>query len=773
MSESEPLDLSFLLEALANGVKSVQTLPVKDDFEFQASLPEFSSSLNETQSVLLETLMEHLDYEGTMIQDPSLWEACVDACEELTLQIEANLSSDNSAVQNIRASSDKFSQMVSQMADMEKPQNIYHFWKTDNGRTVPFVPLIERKPHAVAAIDLEPREGHGLNTISRIGQGTSIPDDIQAPSVHHVHPYEPEILALQYTIEQLEARPQPPIKALEKLQATWVDSPLALKELSDKLKQSKVIAIDLEAHSYRSFAGMACLMQISLRNTESQVENYLIDTIVLKPFLQEHLLDPFVNPHIVKVLHGADSDVLWLQQHFGLYLVNMFDTRRACDELRLKRSSFAYLLQRYVGIVADKSYQMADWRTRPLSEALQHYATQDTAYLLDIYEHLKYDLERSAFTEVRKVLDVSKKVCLGRYGGQPFRPSGFQRLISNNRSGRTKRQWNQRQKDVLKALWDWRDAAARTCDESAIYICSNTALIRMAMACPTNVGALQNLFNPMPSIILQQAGTIVEYIRSVTAKPEPRLMSPVLGTQALYRQAGWMTQQEEEQDDSRRTLELNTANANFATSSGGMDLGTTPTNTEKDKVLPAVFGAVPIFGDKDADMQDDDDDDEEEEEQKLMEEEEDFPIPRSMREIYKISNRNRRLKKATSPERGPVVEQDELAKAEELLRQRGVNYFEEKKARTEDATADDLQFMQDIGWIPDKQAADVLMDQRYGRKPASAPEEVNPFFGGPVSRSRSARGGRKGRPGSSRQQERPKREEGRSHAYRSSAGSKR
>lgn len=35
-----------------------------------------------------------------------------------------------------------------------------------------------------------------------------------------------------------------------------------------------------------------------------------------------------------QVLHGADSDVLWLQRDFGLYLVNMFDTGQASRVLR-------------------------------------------------------------------------------------------------------------------------------------------------------------------------------------------------------------------------------------------------------------------------------------------------------------------------------------------------------------------------------------------------------------------------------------------------------
>lgn len=36
----------------------------------------------------------------------------------------------------------------------------------------------------------------------------------------------------------------------------------------------------------------------------------------------------------MKVLHGSDWDILWLQRDFGLYVVNMFDTGQAARALR-------------------------------------------------------------------------------------------------------------------------------------------------------------------------------------------------------------------------------------------------------------------------------------------------------------------------------------------------------------------------------------------------------------------------------------------------------
>jgi len=52
-----------------------------------------------------------------------------------------------------------------------------------------------------------------------------------------------------------------------------------------------------------------------------------------------------MNPGIVKILHGADYDVLWLQRDCGLYLINMFDTGLAARALGLSSASLAFALK--------------------------------------------------------------------------------------------------------------------------------------------------------------------------------------------------------------------------------------------------------------------------------------------------------------------------------------------------------------------------------------------------------------------------------------------
>jgi len=57
-----------------------------------------------------------------------------------------------------------------------------------------------------------------------------------------------------------------------------------------------------------------------------------MDTICLRDELEE-LNEVFTDPSIVKVFHGAESDIVWLQQDFNIYVVNLFDTFHASKVL--------------------------------------------------------------------------------------------------------------------------------------------------------------------------------------------------------------------------------------------------------------------------------------------------------------------------------------------------------------------------------------------------------------------------------------------------------
>jgi exosome complex exonuclease RRP6 len=43
-------------------------------------------------------------------------------------------------------------------------------------------------------------------------------------------------------------------------------------------------------------------------------------------------------------------------------------------------------------VIADKKYQLADWRMRPLTDEMLRYAREDTHYLLYIYDVIRQEL---------------------------------------------------------------------------------------------------------------------------------------------------------------------------------------------------------------------------------------------------------------------------------------------------------------------------------------------------------------------------------------------
>eukprot|EP00536_Pseudo-nitzschia_multiseries_P001241 jgi/Psemu1/180581/e_gw1.15.46.1 len=341
--------------------------------------------------------------------------------------------------------------------------------------------------------------------------------NVIAPSYHYRHPYLAELKSIDYPEWQLEAPLEKPSKIPKtdgpiSENATWIDTPEELTKLKLLLESEELglreIAIDLEAHSYRSFSGMICLIQISIKDGG----DFLIDPFPVWNQIHDAMAPTLANPNIVKVFHGADSDIAWLQRDFGLYVVNLFDTGRAARALRFPSAGFAYLLEHYVeGVEADKSHQLSDWRQRPLPSAMKEYATMDTHYLLDIYSAMKYDLARNKDTSIEKALEESRKVCTIRYTPEVFRPDGY-RSLTQRRGHKT--QLNARQDHVLRALWDWRDEMARENDESSAYVCTNTQLMRVAMACPVNLSTLQGLLQPMPPLLLRSSKDVLAIIQN-------------------------------------------------------------------------------------------------------------------------------------------------------------------------------------------------------------------------------------------------------------------
>ena len=264
--------------------------------------------------------------------DPMLWEACSDACDALLERVEVylnklndDMSATKSSLTNIlgrnfkEGGMSKIKRIISGLVDVKKPQIVYDFAnQVDNSRETPYIPRISSSLTVQVARPMVPIPGHGL-------ANSFIPDDIVAPHEHYDNPFKEDIEGFEYQSWQLEPPSEESIgkhgigrtlfseefseyidkrtNMLSMKGCAWIDSERDLITLVARLSQPmiKEIAIDLEAHSWRSFNGFTCLMQISVRPGTIDIENQSENKVNI---LLIFLFASFEETNVLTFLHS-------------------------------------------------------------------------------------------------------------------------------------------------------------------------------------------------------------------------------------------------------------------------------------------------------------------------------------------------------------------------------------------------------------------------------------------------------------------------------------
>ncbi|KAJ6639352.1 Exosome component 10 [Pseudolycoriella hygida] len=370
----------------------------------------------------------------------------------------------------------------------------------DNSNKTPFEPRLKYKPNSIKPLAVLPEYDQDGNI-----EG-------------YLHPYETELNKFEVPPSQLKSDTPLKSKRLEETPLMYVDTKQQLKQLMEtELVAVSELAVDLEHHSYRTFQGFTCLLQLSTRE-----KDFIIDTLSLRDEL--HILNEvFTDPKILKVFHGADSDVEWLQRDLSIYVVNMFDTHQAAKRLGLPRLSLAFLIKHYCDFELDKTFQLADWRMRPLPEELILYARLDTHYLLYVWDCMKRDLltlanERTNL--LQSVFQSSVNICNKRYIKPRIHSHSYMEFYR-----KTGRIFDNRQLFALSAIFEWRDKIARQEDESYAYVLPNHMMLTIAEALPREMQGVLACCNPIPPLVKQNLNLLHQFI--LKAREQPLIKAPV------------------------------------------------------------------------------------------------------------------------------------------------------------------------------------------------------------------------------------------------------
>ncbi|XP_068617220.1 exosome complex component 10 homolog isoform X2 [Battus philenor] len=340
----------------------------------------------------------------------------------------------------------------------------------------------------------------------------------QGEPIGYRHPYKVELKLYHPPAKFIEPDtdifpyPQP----LEKTPLTYITTEEQVDSLVKHLSEVDELAVDVEHHSYRTFQGITCLIQISTIKGD-----FVIDALAVREHIHKFNLS-FTDPRKVKILHGAKMDILWLQRDFGVYIVGLFDTYYAAQTLKLSNLSLKYLLKHYCEVEVDKRFQLADWRIRPLPEEMINYARSDTHYLLYIWRKMKSDLLKADGGQPQLLLSVfqqSKRVCGTTYNKQVVHENSHLDLYI-----RSKKSFNSRQMAALKLLYKWRDTHARELDESIIYLLPNHMMLSLAETLPREVQGVLAICTPLPSFVKQNVLELHKMLLSCRELPiEPQL----------------------------------------------------------------------------------------------------------------------------------------------------------------------------------------------------------------------------------------------------------
>jgi len=190
---------------------------------------------------------------------------------------------------------------------------------------------------------------------------------------------------------------------LDQASAEVIDTAEQLAALEARSSAWKAVGLDLEYFSFDEKRGVISLLQLS-----DGLQDYILDPFrcAVAGFMRRLMR----RRDCLKVLHGADSDLVWLQLDYSAFACNVFDTARAHRVVSKEPGlpSLARLLEHYLSISLDKVFQIADWRIRPLPPPMLKYAREDAHYLLQLYTLLRAQMDSD---HLRETASLCSKLC--------------------------------------------------------------------------------------------------------------------------------------------------------------------------------------------------------------------------------------------------------------------------------------------------------------------------------------------------------------------------
>ncbi|MBX9464786.1 MAG: ribonuclease D [Aquamicrobium sp.] len=250
-----------------------------------------------------------------------------------------------------------------------------------------------------------------------------------------------------------------------------------LEAAIDALGRSDFITIDTEFIRETTFWPELCLIQMAAPGITALVDP-LAPGIDLAPFFRL-----MADESTIKVFHAARQDIEIIY-HLGALIPHpVFDTQVAAMVCGFGDSvSYDQLVQKVTGTRLDKSSRFTDWRRRPLSDKQLEYALADVTWLIDVYHHLRDQLERE---DRAHWLNEEMEVLTARETYDPHPDDAWKRLKMRVRKPQ--------ELAVVQAVAAWREREARERNVPRGRVLKDDAIFEIAQQGPRDTTALGRL----------------------------------------------------------------------------------------------------------------------------------------------------------------------------------------------------------------------------------------------------------------------------------------
>jgi ribonuclease D len=256
-----------------------------------------------------------------------------------------------------------------------------------------------------------------------------------------------------------------------------IHHPKEIAPIAKKLSEATLIAFDTEFIRESTFYPKLEILQIATPD-----DAWLIDCQAISKKDMKPILDVFLDPKVLKIVHAAHGDQECLLSAYDILATPVFDTAVGASLCGLGDNiGLGNLIRSILGIELPKGYARTNWSKRPLPKPVLEYALLDVKHLIEVAQILFERLDKNGRREW--ALDLSSKFSDRKVYEIP--PEDIAKRLAQ--SGK----FNVRDYAVLLELVRWREERVRELDVPRRWLAEDGVLIDLAKIKPSTPEQLQ------------------------------------------------------------------------------------------------------------------------------------------------------------------------------------------------------------------------------------------------------------------------------------------